>query len=331
MLLVAAFALAAIQNREASLTRAGEPATPGFTPPGSAAPIPAAAPVTPLAALAPSRSLPAVVAAVAAARRHAPIPAGLTPVVSELLNINNPDVEYVFPGGCAPATDAQTTSQVCALGATASRRTIVLFGDSHAQMWLLTILQLAQQDGSVIRPLVKSGCAPYTWVSQYAPAACRAWYHWAVGRAQAIHPAVLLIGGSYGGVQGLSADAEQNGIVDLATAMKRHAQRVVLIADDDAIDRQPVDCLLAPGATMATCTVRRTQADFQLNDDLARAARFDGFAVIATRGWFCYQYECPMVVGQTIVYRDLAHITRTYALDLYAPFRAAFRAAILAR
>ena len=34
-----------------------------------------------------------------------------------------------------------------------------------------------------------------------------------------------------------------------------------------------------------------------------------------TRGWFCYQSQCPTVVARTIVYRDTRHITEAYALD----------------
>ena len=286
------------------------------------------APAPPVVDVRSGQVLPAVIAAVAAARRRAPIPTGLTPPVGELLTTTNPAVLYSFPAGCVPATDSQTTSRVCRLGSLSSARSLVVMGDSHAQMWMPTILNMAQQDGWVVRPLVKSGCAPYTWTSVYAPAACRSWYRWARGQIRAIRPAATLIGGSYGGVTGLSADAEQNGIADFARALKGYSKRVVLIADDDAITRQPVDCLLASGATMATCTITRTPIDFKLNDDLARLAPLAGFKYLATRGWFCYQFRCPMVVGNTIVYRDLAHVTVPYVLELYGPFRAAFRRAI---
>jgi hypothetical protein len=36
-----------------------------------------------------------------------------------------------------------------------------------------------------------------------------------------------------------------------------------------------------------------------------------------------------MVVGKTIVYRDLGHITQSYALALSAVFRSTFRSCIL--
>ncbi|MEA2370995.1 MAG: hypothetical protein QOH12_1389, partial [Solirubrobacteraceae bacterium] len=106
--------------------------------------------------------------------------------------------------------------------------------------------------------------------------------------------------------------------------MKRSSTRVVLVADDDGISRQPVDCLLAARATAATCTSVRTPEQLQLNDGLAAAAKYQDFGFVNTRGWFCFESQCPMVIGRTIAYRDLGHITRAYALELAAPFRAAF-------
>jgi hypothetical protein len=79
---------------------------------------------------------------------------------------------------------------------------------------------------------------------------------------------------------------------------------------------------------MKTCTTTATAARYALNDDLARLAKLRRFSILKTRGWFCYQSQCPMVVGHTIVYRDTGHITQAYALQLAAPFRAAFRRCI---
>jgi hypothetical protein len=49
-----------------------------------------------------------------------------------------------------------------------------------------------------------------------------------------------------------------------------------------------------------------------------------------TLGWFCFQHECPMVVGNTIVFRDDSHITRTYAIRLRGLFREALNRAVSA-
>jgi hypothetical protein len=70
--------------------------------------------------------------------------------------------------------------------------------------------------------------------------------------------------------------------------------------------------------------------DLAFNDSLPKLAAAKHFGFLKTRGWFCYQNQCPMVVGTTIVYRDSGHITPEYALKLAAAFRTAFRQCLFA-
>jgi peptidoglycan/LPS O-acetylase OafA/YrhL len=279
-----------------------------------------------------SRALPAVVAAVKAARRGAKIPSVLAPPISELLK----DI-YQLPGGCAPASDAATTSNICRLGDTSSAKSIVLIGDSHAQMWMPTLLTMAQSDGWTVIPLLKSACHPNAWTGSGFRGeprdlirACHAWYQWAVDQAKGLRPDVTLIAGCcpapFPGRDGTPA---ARAFTSLAKTMKGFSTSVVVVADDDGVAKQPVDCLLAPHATMRTCTTTPPANILAFNNNLAKVARVNKFGFLKTRGWFCYKNQCPIVVASTIVYRDTGHITETYALKLSAPFRAAFRHCIL--
>jgi hypothetical protein len=278
-----------------------------------------------------SRTLPAVIAAVKAARRGAKIPSVLTPPVSQLLKDN-----YQFPPGCVPATDDQTTSNICRLGDASSAKSIVLYGDSHAQMWMPTLLAMAERDGWVIIPLVKSGCNPAMWLGDGYPGtpgalvrACHAWYKWATAQGQGLHPTVTLMAGCCGGAAGSTASEERSGYASLAKKMKRFSTSVVLVSDDDGISKQPVDCLLARHATMKTCTPRLPATRFAFINSLAKLAKARRFGFLKTRGWFCYQRQCPMVVRRLIVYRDQGHMTKTYAVALTGVFRNSFRHCIL--
>jgi peptidoglycan/LPS O-acetylase OafA/YrhL len=279
-----------------------------------------------VAATSRGEALPAVIAAVRAARRGERIPANLTPPVAELLN---PDYAYSLnllpdhPEGCA-SSDGRTTSNICRLGDTSSSKMVVLMGDSHAEMWMPPIVGMAEQDGRVVVPLVKSGCTPNKWVESGEPE-CRAWYRWAVQQAKALHPDVMLVSGASGGASGGQADEIKRAFLSIAGAMKTSSTRVIVIADDEGVDQQPVDCLLARGATMRSCTTTWPEDRFYFNNDLAAIANRRGFSVLPTRGWFCFENQCPMVVGRTIVYRDQGHITEAYGLALAGPFRAAFR------
>jgi peptidoglycan/LPS O-acetylase OafA/YrhL len=282
-------------------------------------------------AIARSRSLPAVIAAVKAARRKAKIPSVLTPPVSELLKDN-----YDFPPGCVPATDDQTTSKICHLGDASSARSIVLFGDSHAQMWMPTLLKMADRDGWDIIPLVKSRCTTAVWLGNgYSGTpgavirACHAWFKWATAQGEALHPTITLMAGCCGGADGSVAKAERSGYASLAKKMKRVSTSVVLVSDNAGISKQPVDCLLRRTATMRTCTTKWSASHFAFLDSLAKLAKARRFGFLKTRGWFCYQRECPTVVRRMIVYRDLGHITKTYAEALSGVFRNSFRHCIL--
>ena len=279
-------------------------------------------PAKAVAATKAGHALPAVVEAVQAARRSARIPSGLSPPVDQLLHS-----EYAFPSGCG-AGDGDTTSNICHLGRSSSSRSVVVFGDSHAQMWMPAVLSMAQQDGWVVIPLAKSACTPEKWVLHEGFTECRTWYRWAVRQAKALHPDVTLIAGCCGGSLGDTADAIKKAFVSLATTMKPNSKKVVVLADDNGIRQQPVDCLLAPHATMRSCTSMWTGGQSPLNADLAALAEIHDFGFMDTSGWFCFDQECPTVVGHTIVYADTDHITREYALELAPPFRAAFRQAV---
>jgi peptidoglycan/LPS O-acetylase OafA/YrhL len=277
-----------------------------------------------------TRALPAVIAAVKAARRGAKIPSALAPPISELLK----DV-YRFPPGCDAAENA-SMSEICRLGDQTSQRTLLIFGDSHAEMLMPTLLKMASRDGWAVVPLVKSGCNPALWLGSGYPNTpatqirlCHAWYTWAVGKAKNLRPDVTLMAGCCGSAAGSTATAETRGYVSLARAMRRFSTSVVLVADNEGVRKEPVDCLLARGATMRTCTTKQTPENLAFNNHLAKLAKSARFGFMKTRGWFCYQGECPIVVANTIVYRDKGHITQTYAVKLTGAFRAAFRRCIL--
>jgi len=276
-------------------------------------------------------TLPAVVDAVKTALAGTPVPTDLTPPVDHLYND-----AYQFPSGCDPTQGDPSTQTICHLGDASSRNTIVVFGDSHAEMWMPPILAMAQADAWDVIPLVRKGCVVPAWTGDGYPgqtpaatvSSCHAWYSWALRQAQRLRPDVVLIGGCCSGDTGPLATSIRNTYAATATALERYARNVILIEDEEEMAAQPVDCLLATGATLLSCITTQTSATLAFNDSLPRLAQAKHFGFLKTRGWFCYQNRCPMVVGSTIVYRDTGHITVEYALKLAAAFRTAFRQCI---
>ena len=268
-----------------------------------------------------ARPLAAVVAAVRAAERGAPIPSPLTPPIGDLRG----DF-YSFPDGCN-ATGRRLPLTICRLGDTSSPKSIVVFGDSHAQMWMPAILQMAQRDHWLVMPLVKLSCIPRTWT---AGGDCGDWYRWAKRRASGLHPDVTLIIGSWAGTKEPRLAIKP--VAQLSAAMRRSSASVIVVGDPVSQRREPLDCLLARGATMKTCTTRQQASQARADATIGSNAHRSGVGLVNTRGWFCARartwgngFLCPMVVNRTIVFYDHGHITKTYALELAQQFRTDFR------
>ena len=267
-----------------------------------------------------SKPLPAVVAAVRAAERGDPLPAAVTPPIDKLRG----DF-YAFPDGCTPSGHA-TRSKVCRLGVAAAAKTIVVIGDSHAQMWMPTILAMARRDSWAVVPLVKVRCVPRSWGGTDE---CGRWSRWAKRRAEGLRPDVTLVIGSRAGTRDpLRAVGP---VAAMSSSLKRFSMTVIVVGDSPSQTRDPVDCLLAPGATMKTCAGRGTRVQAQTEASIAADARRNAVGFIDTRPWFCAHPRrsssllCPMVVNRTITCVDRGHVSKTYALELMPVFRSAFR------
>ena len=244
--------------------------------------------------------LPAVVAAVKAARRDEPIPSGLVPPIGQLMNI---PPRYALPDGCIGSDSSpKTTSKICRAGDRSSPKRIVLMGDSHANMWLPALLEMAWRDHWQVIPLIRLGCLPGWWADD-ASGGCREWHDWALRRIGQLHPRVTLLGANIGERDSPFTRAGIENVVATAQALKEHG-RVVLIGDPEGLDREPIDCVLSRHASMARCTTTWPAASLKAYNDVARAAKHSGAAFLRTRSFVCYRRQCPVVVGRTIAWRE---------------------------
>jgi peptidoglycan/LPS O-acetylase OafA/YrhL len=238
------------------------------------------------------------------------------------------DDRFSFPAGC-DAHGNETSSSLCKFGVTTSTKVLAVFGDSHMQMLMPAILGMAQRDGWVVVPIVKSACSPTFWTSQKGTSDCHSWYRWAVAQVQTLHPAALLITGAYSGEGATTETAAGNGLSNLAMSVRRAAKNVVIVLDVPGENEEPVDCVLREGATRGSCSLDdsgdRAITDGAVADTIRSTP---GVRVIDPTPWFCSQQVCPTVIGNTVAYTDSRHVSRTYATQLAAPFRTAFVKAI---
>jgi hypothetical protein len=205
---------------------------------------------------------------------------------------------------------------------------MVVFGDSHAQMWMPAILDLAAREGWAVVPLSKSACSPPAWVGYGNDADCQVWYRWALSQVAQMHPDTVVLTGQYAGDFAAKGDADRQAISSTITKLQRSAKHVVEIGDPPPFPFEPLDCLLSSGANLGKCSTTWTYAQDQEGRAIADDVSSTGAGYIDTNGWFCDGTVCPLVVAGTITHLDHTHVTATYAVKLQDIFRAAFNAAL---
>jgi peptidoglycan/LPS O-acetylase OafA/YrhL len=226
--------------------------------------------------------------------------------------------------GCDAGDGAKTTSPICSWGDTRAHRTLIVFGDSHAQAWMPALTYFASHAGWRLVPLVKQGCqptqAPFPKPSA-TEAACRNWYLWALHETSSLKPQAVILAQAYSwlGIQGDKRSRTYQGLGLELRDLKRVAPRVVLLQDDPGDPLSPVDCLLANNATLGSCTFQMRPAQTGVYSSVNQIAASHGVKVAPTVQWFCSFETCPLVVGNIVVYVDSGHITKEYATQLQQP------------
>lgn len=266
-------------------------------------------------------ALPAVVAAVNAARNGAPIPKDLKPPIA---TIRFAPKKYRIPFGCSGhGSSRKVTSEVCHVGQVSSTQRLVLFGDSHAWMWLPAITEMAWRDGWDVVPLLRFGCTPRKWFTRVGPDSCRRWFRWATHEIQQLHPSVTLISGSIEELPSPIRDASVGGMIAAVKTLRPFGPLVV-IGDPEGLTFNAPQCVVMAHASMSSCTTTWLPSALSAYDAIARAAKRLGVGFLPTRGFVCFRRACPAVIDHTIAWMDNHHITGVYSAELAASFTAAF-------
>ena len=274
----------------------------------------------------------AVAASVTPARSSSPVPSGLTPPIANL------QADFPNMSGCIAPWPNGTSSGICHMGDATATRTVVVFGDSHAEMWMPALTYFATSQGWDLIPLIKTGsCVSFAW-SGNSPQnsvdpSCQPWLRWALEELKQLNPNAIVFATQYS-----AAGAAISGpaifpklisalktAIDSLTAL---TPRLAFIEDVPQIDKDPIDCLLASGATLGSCTTPLrtglTSLDSQVKQIVdAAQARF-----VPTLPWFCADNRCPTVIGNTIAYIEQGHVSKTYATKLGVPLAEALTSAL---
>ena len=239
-----------------------------------------------------------------------------------------------------------TTTQ-CVFGDLASKQSMVLFGDSHAMMWLPAVTPWATSHHYRLVLLWNSACPiielphPYVYLGvnslsqETSVASCTTFRKQALGQIKILNPSIVLLGERTSSiVEGRSLSGTNlfpaldwtNALIRTLNLLKSPHRKVALIEDIPALNHVQPTCLSQNPNSIQRCaspfpnTLRSAGGSKligqQPSERAATTKTKTGF--ISTISWFCSQKGTRVepVVNNLVTYYDWSHVSYPYALWL---------------
>jgi peptidoglycan/LPS O-acetylase OafA/YrhL len=227
----------------------------------------------------------------------------------------------------------ERTSAACVHGNPDASRTAVVYGDSHAAMWIPAFDRIGAESDWRIVQLTKPGCpvADYPSYSQVLGrenTECAAFRDFTVETIEQIRPdvvimsaarrtAIVSVDGEPSRDGAVIADAWEPGLAATLDRIAPHTGRMVLLGDMAYASESGTDCLTDHPTDVTRCTTPLAEAIHADHNAMeARVAREHGAEYVDIIPWFCTDTVCPAIIGGLTVRHDALHISENYAVWL---------------
>ncbi len=238
----------------------------------------------------------------------------VSPVVAaELSGAPNDDAATHYPG-----TDPNCTLVTqCVFGDVGSEHVDVLFGDSHARMWLTAMLpQLRRSHVRLV--LLWDGNCPAASVAIWGGAACARWRSAELVTIRRLRPHTVFISnkteqfGPQGPTVPIPGSVWEHGEERTIASLRSRFTRVVVIGDVETFVAPIPSCLAAYPRDVQRCSAPYPNPAVQHHEgDEEAAARAEHVVYVSPAPWLCAR-RCSPIIGTYIVYSDASHVTFTY-------------------
>lgn len=235
------------------------------------------------------------------------------------------DRGQLFEDGCLTER-SRTTSRTCVYGDKGSRTTIVLFGDSHTLQYSPALLRLARTHGWRLVGLMRAGC-PVADVSYLD--GCDAWRANTLRRIERRERPDVVITSSSTADRIRVRDPDRSGrlsrrasqpILEAGYArtlrrLKRTGAKVLVLRDQAKAPSNPADCVAEHFEDLRRCAFKAKRS-WANAFDARGAKRVKGVRVVDPLRTLCPKRRCAVVIGDALVYRDVYHLSATFARTL---------------
>ena len=233
------------------------------------------------------------------------------------------DSELIARNGCLLGTHPTVPRDDCWFGDPNGTKTIALVGDSHAAVFFPPLNALAKQNGWRLVAYTKISCRflDLPLISrelQREYTECEIWRENVVAelRAHPVDLSLFLVARGMEVVNNADDDPRAQGH-SLARMMARIPGKHAVIVDTPQSIYDPPACLSANLDNIWNCATPRNLAFNWRYLKLEKTAVADsGATLIDMSDDICTGDPCPAVINKMIVYRDVHHLTETFALSL---------------
>jgi peptidoglycan/LPS O-acetylase OafA/YrhL len=259
------------------------------------------------------------------------MPANMTPELDKA----GADVPAIYADQCHLNYEPAHQDRPCVYGDPAGAKTMYLIGDSHAAHWFPAFDDLARERGWRLVALTKAACQlpsvqNYSTALKRAYDECVTWRDNTLDRIVKEQPDLVVMA---------SNDLDNGGLIDDAGKLvpraglgddslwvkgwqktwdKLQGIPMVLLEDSPWPPDNAPECVATnPRQVSTKCvrTVKKAIAEPNRRKLVAAAAGADGIKVVDPLPWFCAT-RCPLIVGNTLVFKDDSHMTVAYAQAL---------------
>lgn len=208
----------------------------------------------------------------------------------------------------------------CTFGNPTAKRTLVVFGDSHAMSWMPALDTIARDSGFRLVGFYKIACpVPDVPTLSYRSGPypqCREWRTRALAAIRRLDPEVVVTTYERAATSpnAFSTVEWERGLRRSMRMLRAGGARVAQIGDNPRLPEDPGLCLTRPNADPTACIGRLGKREVDAIE--RRTVESLGGVYIDIAPWFCAENRCPPIINRIIAYRDYQHLSPEYVTAL---------------
>ncbi len=242
------------------------------------------------------------------------------------------------PPSCSPAIGGTSIPDNCVFGDTSGSHTMVIYGDSHAEMWFDGLNNIAKEAHWRLVDLGKGYCPadslsyrnPPGWGTPNGEySACDQWHRFAIRRISQLKPDLVVISQDVPAVHDDPRQWQQ-GLEATLMQLDVPKTRVVVLGNIPILPQNAPECLSRHVSDIQACSGPVITYLTPFNQAEKAAADSIGAHYLDVTPWFC-STVCTGVIGRYEVFVDQFHVGATYTYVLEGVLRQALRISTAAR